>query len=231
MKFFKEQTPDYGPDKPPSDKFFLAEKTYYDRIGDPIKQKHNWMRATFLLSFTCVVLAGGLVYQSAKSTVMPYVVHVDGSGAAVAVAPAQQMNYTPQEKDILFHIKYLIENLRKITLDPVDTRNNIYNAYAYLRPEAAQKMNTIFDKESNSRNGQITVQVTVTNVTKLPETKNSYLVRWTEDVFGLDGKLKSSEKMYATLFIELAPPTDVNQLLKNPLGIYVRDFTLSKDFQ
>lgn len=231
MKEFKERTPDYGPeDDGPVDRYTQANNDYFDRIGSLAKQKHNWMRATFLLTWTCLVLVGALVFMSMKSTVTPYVVERGPDGSVVAVGPAKNTNYVPQETEIRYHLKVFVERARSLSFDPIVVRNNWKMAYAYMRPDAANKLNAIFKNENPaSRIGQETVQVSVTKVSRMPEAKNSYSVSWTEETFGKDGNSKGAIKLYGVFYIELVAPTSEKELMVNPLGIYIRDLNINKE--
>lgn len=232
VKDFNQEAQNYGANKPPTDRYFQAEEEYYDRIGNPTKQKHNWMRFAFLEGWIILALIAGLVFMSTKSSVTPYVVQVGPDGMAMAITQARSMNYTPQEQEIKYHLKLFVERARGLGLDPIVNRRNWDLTYAYMRPEAANKMSAIFKNENPaSRIGKETVMVNVAGLpTRLPESKNSYQVRWTEETFGQDGNLKGTAKYNGVFMVDLSPPTQEKELVNNPLGIFVRDFNFSKEF-
>ncbi|KAH2818439.1 hypothetical protein KXV85_003714, partial [Aspergillus fumigatus] len=89
----------------------LSEKTPYqraaqvwdERIGSARVQASNWR----LMALGCLMLSGGLacglVWQSVRGTVTPWVVQVDRLGLAQAVAPADS-SYQPTDPQIAFHL-------------------------------------------------------------------------------------------------------------------------------
>ena len=81
------------------------------RVGSAVTQAYNWRRATILMGVACLVLAGGLVVQSLKTQVIPYVVTVDKSTGEVEKAGAfTGADYTPGEAETL-HSPLLPDNL------------------------------------------------------------------------------------------------------------------------
>ena len=66
-------------------------------------------------------LAGALVWQSARGTVVPWVVQVDNLGQAHAVAPAAA-DYRPTDPQIAFHLGRFIEQVRALPADAIVVR-------------------------------------------------------------------------------------------------------------
>jgi type IV secretion system protein VirB5 len=87
----------------PETPYQRAGQVWDERIGSARVQAENWRLACFsalALSFT---LAGGLVWQSARGTVTPWVVQVDKLGQAEAVSPAVA-DYRPTDPQIAWHL-------------------------------------------------------------------------------------------------------------------------------
>src|SRR3546814_18008998 len=63
-----------------------AAQVWDDRIGSARVQARNWRLAFFGSLIITGGLAGGLVWQSARGTITPWVVEVDKLGEARAVA-------------------------------------------------------------------------------------------------------------------------------------------------
>ena len=68
-------------------------------------------------------LASGLVWQSARGTITPWVVQVDKLGQAQVVAPATA-GYRPTDPEIAWHLARFVENVRSIPTDPVVLRQD-----------------------------------------------------------------------------------------------------------
>ena len=83
------------------------------------------------MAFGCLALASaataGVLWQSARGTVTPWVVQVDRLGRAQAVAPATY-GYRPGDPQIARHLAQFIQDVRSIPADPVILRQD------WLRP-------------------------------------------------------------------------------------------------
>jgi hypothetical protein len=98
---FKRSSVRYGRTPAPETPYQKAAQVWDERIGSARIQAGNWR----LMAFGCLLLSGGLasglVWQSVRGTVTPWVVQVDRLGLAQAVAPADG-NYQPTDPQIAF---------------------------------------------------------------------------------------------------------------------------------
>ena len=78
----------YGRTPEPETPYQSAAQVWDERIGSARVQAKNWRLIAFGSLFLAGGLAGGLVWQAARGTVVPWVVQVDKLGEAQAVAPA-----------------------------------------------------------------------------------------------------------------------------------------------
>ena len=75
-KELSQPTATYKPEGLPVSPYIKAKDIWDNRIGNARQQAYNWRLAFFgalALSFLLVI---GLIFQSAKSSVVPYVVEV-----------------------------------------------------------------------------------------------------------------------------------------------------------
>src|ERR1700710_3045856 len=107
---FKRPSVHYGRTPEPETPYQKAAQVWDERIGSARVQAKNWR----LMAFGCVMLSGGLasglVWQSLRGTVTPWVVQVDRLGQAQAVAPADG-NYQPTDPQIAFRLARVIEDV------------------------------------------------------------------------------------------------------------------------
>src|ERR1700732_773457 len=96
---FKRSSVRYGRTPAPETPYQKAAQGWDERIGSARVQARNWR----LMAFGCLLLSGGLaaglISQSARGTVMPWVVQVDWLGQAQAVGPADS-KHQPNEPHI-----------------------------------------------------------------------------------------------------------------------------------
>src|SRR5919198_1538561 len=111
MPVFRRSSVRYGRTPEPETPYQRAGQAWDERIGSARVQAKNWR----LMAFGCLALAsaatGGLVWQSARGTVTPWVVQVDRLGQAQAVAPATA-GYRPTDPQIAWHLARFIEEVR-----------------------------------------------------------------------------------------------------------------------
>jgi type IV secretion system protein VirB5 len=171
-------------------------------------------------------LAAGLVWQSARGTVTPWVVEVVKLGRAEAVAPAVA-DYRPTDPEIAWHLAHFIEEVRSIPADPVVLRQNWLDAYNYVTDKGALALND-YARRANPFAEIDKTQVAVEVSSVIRASPESFRVAWIERHY-VDDALAATERWSAILTIVIAPPTDADRLRKNPLGVYVHALNWSKE--
>jgi len=189
-------------------------------------QARNWRLAFFSTLLMSGGLAAGLVWQSARGTVTPWVVQIDKLGQAQAIAPAMA-DYRPTDPQIAWHLARFIEQVRRIPADAVVLRNDWLEAYKFVTDRGALALND-YARTSDpfSKVGKTQISVEVASVVRASD--NSFRVAWVERHY-VDNALAATERWSAILTIVVQPPTDAERLRKNPLGIYVHAFNWSKE--
>ena len=223
---FRRPTVRYGVTPQPETPYQRAARVWDDRIGSARVQARNWRLGFFGTLLMSSGLAAGLVWQSARGTVTPWVVQIDNLGQAQAVAPALA-DYRPTDPQIAWHLARFIEEVRRIPADPVVLRHDWLEAYRFVTDRGALALND-YARASDpfSKVGKTQIAVEVASVVRASD--NSFRVAWVERHF-VDNALASTERWTAILTIVVQPPTDAERLRKNPLGIYVHAFNWSKE--
>jgi type IV secretion system protein VirB5 len=223
---FRRPTVWYGVTPEPETPYQRAGQAWDDRIGSARVQAKNWRLAFFGVLLMSGGLAAGLVWQSARGTVTPWVVQIDKLGQAQAVAPAIA-DYRPTDPQIAWHLARFIEEVRGIPADPIVLRNDWLEAYRFVTDRGALTLND-YARTSDpfSKVGKTQIAVDVASVVRASE--NSFRVAWVERHY-VDSALAATERWTAILTIVVQPPTDAERLRKNPLGIYVHAFNWSKE--
>ena len=216
----------YGKTPEPETPYQRAGQVWDDRIGSACVQAKNWRFACFGALALSGGLAGGLVWQSARGTITPWVVQVDKLGQAQAVSPATA-DYQPTDPQIAWHLARFVEEVRSIPADPVVLRQDWLDAYNYVTDKGALALND-YARTSDpfSKVGKTQVAVEVSSVIRA--SADSFRVAWTERRY-VDDALAATERWSAILTIVVQPPTDADRLKKNPLGVYVHALNWSKE--
>ena len=211
----------------PADK---ARAVWDDRVGRVVVQNYNWRRVTLILCVICLVLTLGLVYQSSMTKVIPYVVTVDKTTGEVQQAGAFVNNeYEPREAEIRYFLVNFISNARTIQLDPIAQKRAQTKAFAYLTENAARKYQQIQLAEKYiDKIGNVTTSVSIVSVAQVPETTSSYQIRWIEEEYDIKTGGKKNTHM-SGVFTYTMLPVEEDQLLLNPLGLYISGFDFTND--
>lgn len=228
MNELNQPTQTYKPEGIPLTPYLRAKEIWDNRIGSARVQAYNWRLAFFAAVGLCFVLVIGLIFQSAKSSVAPYIVEVGPGGELLAVSKATQANRTANDPEIRYFLAKWIKDVRGLPLDAVVKKQSWISAYGSMRQKAALKMNEIVRKDDPmSKIGEETISVTPAAIVKMSD--KTYQVRWTEDVFSKEGSPKQSYRMTGLVTIDFTQPTNEKEIMANPLGLYISDFSWSKE--
>jgi len=216
----------YSTTPEPTTPYQAAQQLWDERIGSSRVQARNWRLMAFGCLGLSILVAGGLVWQSTRSHITPYVVEVDHLGEVKAVGPAIQA-YRPADAQIAHHLERFIRDVRSLPIDPIVLRDNWLEAYDYATERGAATLNE-YARANNpfSHVGQNSVAIEVTSVVRASE--NSFQVRWIERSYA-NGAPSTTERWTAILSIVIRLPANEQRLRKNPLGLYVDGLNWSRE--
>jgi len=209
--------------------YLRAQQVWDDRIGSARVQARNWR----LMALGCLVanllLGGGLIYQSLKAQVVPYVVEVETQGAVRAVGPATVL-YRPSQAAIQHQVREFVRTIRGLATDPIVVRERWMQVYAGVTPRGANLLNSYArERDPFGKVGKVSIAVDVQRV--LPLTETSYDVQWSETTYDANG-VKTEDATYSGLFaVRMHQPTTAQEIKDNPLGIYIDTFSWSRKDQ
>jgi type IV secretion system protein VirB5 len=210
----------------PETPFQKAGQIWDERIGSARVQARNWRLMAFGSLLLSTGLAIGLVVQSARGTVTPWVVQIDKLGQAQAVAPAIA-DYKPTDPQIAYHLAHFIEDVRAIPADGVILRQQWLRAYDFTTDHGAAALNDFArtnDPFTNLGKNQVAVEVS----SVIRASPDSFRVAWIERRYE-NGQLAATERWSAILSVIIQTPHDAERLRKNPLGVYVNALHWSKE--
>ncbi|MEW6452564.1 MAG: conjugal transfer protein TrbF [Pseudomonadota bacterium] len=226
MNIFKRPAVHYGKTPEPETPYQKAAQVWDERIGSARVQAKNWRYMAFGSLILSAGFAGALVIQSARGTVVPWVVQVDKLGQAQSIAPATA-DYRPTDPQIAWHLARFIEQVRSIPADPIIVRQNWLRAYEWTTDRGAGALNDYArTNDPFTKVGRQQIAVDVSSVIRA--SPDSFRVAWTERQFE-NGVLASTQRWTAILTIALQPPRDAERLKANPLGIYINAINWSRE--
>lgn len=223
---FKRPSTHYGKTPEPETPYQRAAQAWDERIGSARIQAKNWR----LMAFGSLILSAGfaaaLVWQSARGTIVPWVVQVDRLGQAQAVAPAVP-DYQPTDAQVAWHLARFIEQVRSIPADAVIVRQSWLRAYAFTTSTGALALSDYARaNDPFAKVGRQQVAVDISSVIRA--SPSSFRVAWTERRYQ-DGALAETSRWTAILTIVTQMPRDAEALRANPLGIYVNAINWSRE--
>ena len=226
MNVFRRPSVRYGATPEPETPYQRAAQVWDERIGSARVQAKNWRLMAFGSLLLSAGLAFGLVWQSARGSVAPWVVQIDKIGEAQAVGPAIA-DYKPIDSQIAWHLARFIEQVRAIPVDAVIVRQNWLRAYEFTTDRGAAGLNDYARaNDPFAKVGKRQVAVEVSSVIRA--SPDSFRVAWFERSYE-NGQLAGTERWTAILTIALQQPRDADRLKQNPLGIYVNAISWSKE--
>jgi type IV secretion system protein TrbF len=208
--------------------YLAARHEWDERYGDLVTRAKNWRIMAFLSGFISLIAAGGMVWLSMRSRVVPFVVLIDSLGRPLASGAADQASVSD---DRLKRAEILswVENLRMVTTDGIAQRKAIDHVYAHIASgsHAQAFISEYYRADPPFKRAQTdTVAVEVKSV--LPTSDRTYEIEWVETSRDLYGTIKSTDHWKGSFTIALSPPTEERQARINPLGVYVTQASWAK---
>ena len=223
---FKRSSTSYGPSPFPETPYQKAGQVWDERIGSARVQARNWRLMALGCLALCFFTSAALIWRSTISTVTPYVVEVDETGAARAVAPATE-RYTATDAQIAHHLANFIQRVRGLSIDPVVVRENWLSAYDYVTSEASTTLNEYAQANDPFADvGRKSRTVDVVSVVRVSD--DSFQARWIEKTYE-SGALIEATRFTGLFNVITQPPTDAETLRANPLGLYVHSLNWGQD--
>lgn len=209
----------------PETPYLAARREWNERYGDYIKAANNWRLAALgsIGVAACAVI--GLVAVSLQSKVVPYAVELNGHQEVVRVQRADLLA-APNANQLRASLRNWIIGARTVYGDRLAMKNQLDQTYAMTLPDSRAFVElAAYHRDNNpyQRATQLTVGVDVKVV--VPVSDTSWQIEWTETTRNASGKVIKAEDWQGTFTVSISPPTDATQIMMNPLGVYVRQFS------
>lgn len=225
------------PDQPANaeNPYLTARRTWNDHVGALVASRQAWQIVGILSLLIALASVGGMIHLASQSRFVPYVVQVDKLGTALAVSPADRAS--PIDTRILHAaVASFISDLRLVTPDVALQRKAVFRLYSMLSasdPATAKSnewLNGTAESSPFKRAARETVSIEVASV--IAQTPDTWQVDWIETTRDRQGAVKDQPmRMRALVTVYLVPATPQTteeQIRNNPLGMYVRDFSWSR---
>lgn len=218
--------------------YLSARRTWKDHTQGVISTRQAWQVMGILSMLVALTGVGGMIHIGQLSKFVPYVIQVDKLGQTAAIARADRAS--PVDGRVVASVvSAFISNSRIVTIDIALQRKAVMDVYAMLAPgdPSLQKMTEWLNgtEESSPFKRAIKEMVSVEVVNVLAQTPDTWEVDWietTRDRQGIvTGKPSYMRALVNIKVVEPTPATSEEQIRKNPMGIYVKDFSWSRQQQ
>lgn len=211
--------------------YLAARREWDERYGDQITRARNWRTMAFLCGAVAILLAAGLIWQSSRSRVVPFVAVIDSFGRPIVSGLSDQTT-TADERLKKAAVLEWVEELRTVTTDGIAQRKAIDLVYSHIANNSPAmtfvsdfyRANQPFERAQNE-----TVSVDVRSV--LPTSDRTFEVDWIETSRDLYGNVKTTDRWKGTFTIAINAPTEERIARVNPLGLYVVSANWSRVLQ
>ncbi|MGD9664370.1 MAG: conjugal transfer protein TrbF [Novosphingobium sp.] len=223
----KRKEPSSAPETP----YLAARREWNERYGSYVKAASNWRVAALASMGIALCAVGGLIAVSMQTKVVPYAVELNGHQEVVRVQRADLLS-APNANQIRASLRNWVIGARTVYGDRFAMKNLIDQTYAMTMPDSRaytdlanyHRANNPYERAANE-----TVSVDVKVV--VPVSDTSWQVEWTETTKQTSGKVVGVQEWQGTFTIAVSPPTDAKQIMMNPLGLYVRQFSWTSRLQ
>ena len=201
--------------------YLAARREWDERYGDLITRARNWRTMAACCALASLLSIAGIVWLSARSRVIPFVVLVDNLGRPVASGAAEQAGVSDDRLKRASVLSW-VESLRTVTSDGIAQRKAIDHVYAQIaNGSEAQTFVSEFYRSSQPFQRAQTETVSVEVKSVLPTSDRTFEVEWVETTRDLYGTVKATDRWKGSFSIALNPPTDERLARINPLGVYI----------
>ena len=216
------------PEGETSNPYHESRSLWNERYLDLVRARWNWQRIALVLALSNAIVAVALVWHSAQSKVVPYIVRVDEAGQSLVIGPATASTVA-DPKLVGFELAAYVRDARQVTADGSAQKNLLERVYRQTAGAAIATLNDHFrtaDPFLAARSG--TVMPSVRSTLQLGD--RTWQVEWLETHRTLEGRLSGEETWVGQFEVAVDPPTAAEELVANPLGFKVTRISWSRKF-
>ena len=178
------------------------------------------------------ILILALIFFVLRTNIKVFLVQVDKTtGAPMEVNVLTKSNLKVGEKETKYFISKFILDVRTLPKDTTYYDNKLKENAFFLTQNSQKKLDAMIQETGTIQMlaDKITTNVNIISANKLTNTSNTYQVRWKEKQFSEIG-MEIQDASYLGVFtVEYVNEKNEELVAKNPLGIIIKDFTISRE--
>ena len=202
-----------------------AQQAWDHRMGSAVNAAATWRFVSLGLAVLLAMSIGAFAVVALQKRTFVHVVEVSPNGAVLSVQPVSD-HYTPTDAQVSYFLGHFVRLVREIPTDGVVLRQNWFEAYHFLAPPAAQRLNEIAQADDPfAMLGSTARTAIITSVVQRSE--RTWQVSWVEATHGANA---SANQSYTGLFtVRFDAPRNADALMHNPLGLFITEFSMSPE--
>lgn len=208
--------------------YLEGRREWNARYGSYIKQAALWRIIAFMTTLIAMIAVLGVVYIGSQNKFVPYIVQVDKLGKSVASGMAYRAS-SINSKVIKYGLAEFVTNFRTVYSDSSIQKDYVFKTYRYLAknfPAYMEISKYYKDHSPFERAAKESIAVAIKSVLQM--SKNTWQIDWKEEVVNKSGVIRSKNSYRGLATITIIPPQTEAEILKNPVGLYIKEFTWSK---
>lgn len=196
------------------------------RMGSAVMSARHWRLATFLALAVIAVFAIALPIVAMQKRTFVHVVEVSPEGQVMNVRAADG-DWSPSEAQTAYHLGRFIRLVRSLPTDGVVLRENWLEAYRFLTPQAAARLNEIAAADDPFLSlGRVGRTIHIRSI--VARSDHAWEVSWLERATNASGT--TDPELYTGVFtVTTRPPRNADEIANNPLGLLISDFSWSRE--
>lgn len=204
--------------------YLSARRKWNEVTGDHIQAARNWRNFAIGSGVVSIASLAVIGLLSSQQKVVPYIIELNEHSEPVRIFRAEPSS--PSTSQIKAALRSWIVGVRTVYVDRRAQQDMIVAAYAMTAPDSAAYGSLAeYHRENNpyAISQERTVEVAVNSV--MPVSDDSWRIEWTETTKELSGRVVSTKPWQATATIRVIPPTEEKQIMVNPVGVYVENYS------
>ena len=208
--------------------FLEAKKEWLERYGTYINQAKNWRLIAILSLVAAVIMGIGFYTQAVRTHVVPYVVYINKSGnirdLKLLKPLTQNAGLSPMT------IRYYVNQYIAYTFGNIASRIATKERVNKVAEESLPGAKGIIANYLSANNPFLEKHIRLVKVHYiLQKPDGSYMVSFTVNEINKSGISITMTNYIATVGIAVVPPATLKQAEINPLGIYIKYFSFTKE--
>lgn len=223
---FRAPARSYAPVKEQETPWMRARREWDARMGAAVLSARSWRAIAMAGIAAAALMGGGLIIVALQQRTFVHVVEVSPEGQVLSVRAADG-RWSPSEAQIAHHLSRFVRLVRTLPTDGIVLRENWLEAYKFLTPQAAARLNEIARVDDPFLSlGRVGRTVHVRSV--IARSDQTWEVSWIERASNETGT--TDPAIYTGLFtVTTRPPRNADELAANPLGLLISDFSWSRE--